>query len=214
MVNGHDADPALVVADFLISPQYGVGFPAASLAAPTGTSGDASYQSWCRTAGLAISPCLSDSESAATILARWLTLTGATAIWSGGLLRLVPFADAPVTGTLADGTIWSFVPAVTPVMDLADDDFVHEPDADPVLVTRSDPYAASNVQRLEMLDRGNAYSADAGRGARPERHRPLRPPARLHRDGARDLRPDRRGDQRAADPRARPLRAQQLRLPP
>ena len=51
------------------------------------------------------------------------------------------------------------MPAVTPVMDLADDDFVHEPDADPVLVTRSDPYAASNVQRLEMLDRGNAYSA-------------------------------------------------------
>lgn len=159
VVNGHDADPALVVADFLTSPQYGVGFPAASLAAPTGTSGDGSYQSWCRAAGLAISPCLADSESAATILARWLTLTGATAIWSGGLLRLVPFADAPVTGTLADGTSWSFVPAVVPVMDLTDDDFVHEPDADPVLVTRSDPYAAPNVQRLEMLDRGNAYSA-------------------------------------------------------
>ena len=158
VVNGHDADPALIVADFLTSPQYGVGFPAASLQATTGTSGDASYQSWCRAAGLAFSPCLADSESAATILARWLTLTGATALWSGGRLKILPFADAPVTGTLADGTSASFVPATTPVMDLTDDDFVHDADADPVLVTRSDPYAAPNVQRLEMLDRGNAYS--------------------------------------------------------
>ena len=158
VVNGHDADPALVVADFLTSPQYGVGFPAVSLTTPTGTNGDASYQSWCRAAGLAISPCLSDRESAATILTRWLTLTGATAVWSGGRLRIVPFADAAVTGTLADGTIWSFAPNATPAMDLTDDDFVHDPDADPVLVTRTDPYAAPNVQRLEILDRANAYS--------------------------------------------------------
>ena len=158
VVNGRDADPALVVADFLTSPQYGVGFPAASLTAPTGTSGDGSYQSWCRAAGLALSPCLTDSESANTVLARWLTLTGATAVWSGGRLRVVPLADAPVTGTLADGSTASFVPATAPVMDLTDDDFVHEADADPVLVTRSDPYAAPNVQRLEILDRANGYS--------------------------------------------------------
>ncbi len=158
VVNGHDADPALVVADFLTSPQYGVGFPAASLSAPTGVSGDASYGSWCRAAGLAFSPCLSDRESAATILTRWLTLTGATAVWSGGRLRIVPLADAAVTGTLADGTSWSFMPNTVPAMDLTDDDFVHDPDADPVLVTRTDPYAAPNVQRLEMLDRANAYS--------------------------------------------------------
>lgn len=158
IVNGRDADPAAIVADFLTNPQYGVGFPPGSLAAPLGTSGDGSYGSWCRASGLALSPCLADRESASTILTRWLTLTGATAVWSGGRLRLVPLGDAPVTGTLADGSSWRYVPAVAPAMDLGDEDFVHEPDGDPVTVTRSDPYAAPNVRRLEILDRGNGYS--------------------------------------------------------
>ncbi len=42
--NGLDADPAQVIADFLLNPQYGVGFPGANLDATTiyGAGGGAS----------------------------------------------------------------------------------------------------------------------------------------------------------------------------
>src|SRR5580692_4733788 len=55
-----DADPSLVVSDFLTNPQYGVGFPAGSIDATTlfGSGGDASYQTYCRAVGLAASPAL------------------------------------------------------------------------------------------------------------------------------------------------------------
>jgi hypothetical protein len=52
----------------------------------------------------------------------------------------------------------SYVPNVTPLYDLTDDDFKYDNDEDPLKVTRSDPYAAYNVWRLEVADRDNAYN--------------------------------------------------------
>ena len=100
-VNLYDADPSVCVIDFLTNSQYGVGFPPASLNAATlqGTSGDASYQSYCKAAGLAFSPALTDQETANSILTRWLQITNTAAIWSGGQLKLVPYGDLPVTMT-------------------------------------------------------------------------------------------------------------------
>ncbi|HTV89612.1 MAG TPA: hypothetical protein VME41_11410, partial [Stellaceae bacterium] len=71
-----DADPALCVNDFLTSPQFGVGFPSGSIDATTlytqGGGSDASYQTYCRAVGLALSPALTDQEQASSILGRWL----------------------------------------------------------------------------------------------------------------------------------------------
>ena len=161
VVNAHDADPALVIADYLTNAQYGVGFPAASLDATSlyGATGDGSYQTYCQAMGIAFSPCLSDQETASATLARWLQITNATAVWSGGRLKIMPLGDAPATGVLQGGNTTTFRPNVTPLMNLTDDDFLHDDDADPVLVSRVDPYAASNVQRLEVLDRSNQYAA-------------------------------------------------------
>ena len=52
-VNGVDADPAQVISDFLINPQYGLGFDGASIDATTlfGASGDSSLQTYCRAMG-------------------------------------------------------------------------------------------------------------------------------------------------------------------
>ena len=65
---GADADPSLVVSDFLTNAQYGVGFPQASIDATTlfGSGGDASYQTYCRAVGLALSPALTDQERASS----------------------------------------------------------------------------------------------------------------------------------------------------
>ena len=150
-----DADPALVVSDFLTNAQYGVGFPAASIDTTSlfGSGGDASYQTYCRAVGLAFSPALTDAETASSILDRWLQLTNSAAVWSGGLLRFIPYGDMAVTG---NGV--TFNPNVTPIYDLGDDDYIVENNADPLTVSRTDPYEAYNVWRVECADRNNAYN--------------------------------------------------------
>ena len=154
---GGDADPTRCLNDFLTNAQYGVGFPSASIDTTSlftqGGGNDASVQTYCRAVGLALSPALTDQEQASSILARWLQLINVAAVWSGGLLRFIPYGDYPVTG---NGI--TFSPAATPIYDLADDDYVHADNEDPLQVTRSDPYVAYNVWRLEAADRNNAYN--------------------------------------------------------
>ncbi len=150
-----DADPAQVVNDFLTNSQFGVGFPSTSIDTTSlfGASGDASYQTYCRAVGLALSPALTDAETASSVLSRWLQLTNTAAVWSGGLLRFVPYGDAP-----AANLTFTFNPNVTPIYDLGDDDYIVENNDDPLQVSRSDLFDAYNIWRLECADRSNAYN--------------------------------------------------------
>ena len=172
-ITNTDADPAQVVFDFLTNAQYGVGFPAASIDATTlyGLSG-ATYQAYCAAIGVGVSPLLVDQEAANSILARWLQLTNSTAVWSGGKLKFVPYGDAVATGTLHAGGTAAFTPNATPVYDLTDDDFVSGSDADPVLVTRSDPYSTPNVVNLEVLSRAPTTQSGAAVGSQPNYYAP------------------------------------------
>jgi hypothetical protein len=158
-VNGVDADPAQVISDFLTSPQYGVGFPGASIDATSlfANSGDSSYQTYCWANYLAISPVLNMQETASSILTRWLQLTNATAVWSGGLLKIIPYGDSAITGGSASSQK-TWTPNVTPVYDLTDEDFLHTQGEDPVKITRSDPYSAYNQQAIEIQSRDDAYN--------------------------------------------------------
>jgi hypothetical protein len=242
-VNGVDADPSEVVNDFLTNAQFGVGFPSASIDATTlfGSGGDASYQTYCKAVRLALSPALTDQEQASSILGRWLQLTNTAAVWSGGLLKFIPYGDTATTagtnigttslqeigqvpsgssnpppivvanssyfvsdqgvtyspsggsltyigaaypsfagtyGMSPNGTYLfasgdsgknvtiaytyevasSYSPDLTPIYNLGDDDFKVEDNEDPLQVSRSDPYQAYNVWRLEIAERNNAYN--------------------------------------------------------
>lgn len=154
--NTYDADPALVIQDFLTNSQYGVGFPAASIDASTllGLSTGPSYQVYCRAAFLALSPALVNQEAANSILARWLQLTNTAAVWSGGKLKFIPYGDSTFTG---NGV--TFAPNVAPVYNLTDDDFIHEDGKDPLEVVRSDPYASYNWQRIQINYRYANYNS-------------------------------------------------------
>ena len=243
--NGLDADPAQVIGDFLSNAQYGAVSPtgtpiAVATASLFGAGGDASLQTYAKGIGLCFSPALNNQEKASAILDRWLQILNAAAVWSGGLLKFIPYGDtATVVGThqsvttqrqiptpgetiatfptvvaaaaanfVADSGVTyalsgtaltnagttpsgagtygifpngtylfsgadggalvniaftaqvaaSYAPDVTPVYDLDDDDFMAERNEDPVQVTRSDPYQAYNVWRLEIGDRDNAYN--------------------------------------------------------
>jgi len=156
LVNLYDADPAQMIYDFLTNAQYGVGFPAASIDASSllGASGDASYQTYCAAIGIGLSPALTDQEAANSILARWLQLTNAAAVWSGGMLKFIPYGDTEITANSR-----TFVPNITPIFDLTDDDYIYDGTDDPVQCARSDPFQASNVQTLECFNRGYYYTA-------------------------------------------------------
>ncbi|MEJ0093411.1 MAG: phage tail protein [Methylocella sp.] len=150
-----DGDPALIIQDFLSNPQYGVlGDLTIDLPTLLGSSGDSSYQTYCKAVGLAMSPALVNAEQGSSILARWLQITNTAAVWSGGQLKFIPYGDAEVAGQFA-----TYIPNVTPVYNLTDDDFIAEQGADPVQIQRTDPFNAKNWLSLEFLDRaGNAYA--------------------------------------------------------
>ena len=148
--NGVDADPAQVIADFLTNPQYGVGFPGANIDATTvfGGGGDSSLQTYCKALGLCFSPALNQQETAASILQRWMQLLNLGPVWSGSLLRFIPYGDENVTG---NGATW--VAPTTLLYQLSDADLVYTPDEDPIKVSRVDPFTLENWQWLEALDR-------------------------------------------------------------
>lgn len=161
VVNSYDADPTAVIYDFLTNSQYGVGFPASAIDLSTlqGPSGGSSMQAYCWAAGIAFSPVLDNRESANSILTRWLRLTNCNAVWSGGKLKFIPYGDATINGTFYGGAANSFVPNVTPVYNLTDDDFVGNSESDPVLIERKDQFDIPNALQFEYSYRWNGYNS-------------------------------------------------------
>jgi fibronectin type 3 domain-containing protein len=142
-----DALPSLVIADFLTNSRYGVGFPSASLGDLT------DYGTYCQAMGIFMSPLLDTTESASSILDRWTTITNSALVWSGGVLKIIPYGDTQVTGHGA-----TFTPNLTPVYDLTYDDFLRQGDEDPVSISRSDPADAYNEIQVEIHDRALRYN--------------------------------------------------------
>ena len=245
-VNGTDADPALVIQDFLTNAQYGCGFNPASIDSGSLFTNPDSFQAYCRAMGYAFSPALTSQEQASSTLTRWLQIFSTAAVWSGGLLKFIPYGDTAISqgqaGTskielsipipipvssgvslpaivtvstpgqfVSDGGVsyafsgvpfvfiganipsiageygmsqpgsyifgppdqgkpifitfttqaaGSFTPNLTAVYDLTDLDFIDEKgNKDPVQVERADVFSLPTVQRVEVLSRGNQYSA-------------------------------------------------------
>jgi hypothetical protein len=244
--NGIDADPALVIQDFLTNAQYGCGFNPASIDSGSLFTNADSFQAYCRSMGYAFSPALVSQEQASSTLTRWLQIFSTAAVWSGGLLKFIPYADTaisqgqeqtfstqlsvpvpipvssgvslpalvtvaapdqfisrgnvvyafsgipfafigdqipsaagtygmavpgqyifgpadegkPVVITYTAGAASSFTPDLTPVYALTDLDFIDEKgNKDPVQVERADVFSLPTILRVEVLSRGNQYSA-------------------------------------------------------
>ena len=92
-----DANVALVIQDFLTNAQYGVGFNPASIDSVSLLTGPGSMQAYCRAMGYAFSPALVSQEQASSILTRWLQIFSTAAVWSGGLLKFIPYADTAIS---------------------------------------------------------------------------------------------------------------------
>jgi hypothetical protein len=103
--NGYDANPAYIVSDFLTNPRYGANFPSANLD-PAMTSGAASsYARYCAALGLFLSPLLDQQQEAQQSLADITKVTNSAIVWSGALLKIIPYGDQSVTNAF---TVASF----------------------------------------------------------------------------------------------------------
>jgi Putative phage tail protein len=115
-VNGIDADPALVIQDFLTNAQYGCGFNAASIDSGSLFTNPDSFQAYCRAMGYAFSPALTNQEQASSILTRWLQIFSTAAVWSGGLLKFIPYGDTAISaGDETTVSIQLSIPVPIPV---------------------------------------------------------------------------------------------------
>ena len=152
-----DADPALIVEDFLNNDSFGVGFDLSVVAnlystADAATTGDSAYQTYCQAMGFALSPVLSDQETAIEILGRWAKLTNTAITWNGYQLKYYPYGPDTVTG---NGV--TYVPDFPVRYTLTDKDFLSSGD-DPVTFDRVDPADAYNSLSMIISNRANEYN--------------------------------------------------------
>lgn len=144
-----DANPKDVIMDLLTNPKYGMGFPAAKI-------GDMStYSTFCVANGLFVSPAYTDPAPTKDLLTALMTITNSGIVFSEGLLKVLPYGDVAVTG---NGV--TYTPNTTPIYDLTDDQFLHEPGEDPIRVTRKPQADAYNHVRGKFYNRASDYNEE------------------------------------------------------
>ena len=142
-----DADAADVITQIISNVKCGLGLSQSLIDV-------ADFSDWCRASGLLISPAFTEARSAAEAINDILDATFATArLHDGATIQFIPYGDGAESG---NGKTWT--PALTPVANLNDDDFLEDTSRDPVTVTRKSPAEAYNSARIEYLSRGNAYN--------------------------------------------------------
>lgn len=144
-----DANPKDVITDFLTNVNYGacpLGFPLGSMT---------QYSNYCIASGLFISPAIKEQRPASEYITELLVMTNSEAVYSEGVLKIVPYGDTTITGGVA-----TYVPNITPIYDLTDDDFIGNSSSDPIVVSRKTTADAYNQVQIEFVNRANQYNVE------------------------------------------------------
>lgn len=142
----YDAEPSAIWTDYLTDPVHGADFP---------YLGDLTqFTNYCVAMAIFLSPAELTQRKATDFLNESLQATNCEAIWSQGLLKVIPYGDETVVG--ANGT---FVPNLTPLFSFTDDDYIVSSEgADPIISERRPPEEIYNTLRVEFMDRANQYN--------------------------------------------------------
>lgn len=146
-----DADPIVCAQKVLTDPLIGIGFPSASIDQSSWFNAASSAESWVKANGLYISQALENQTGAGGLIGRWLEAFNIAAVWSEGLLKLVPYGDE---------SIGAYTPDTTVVVSLTDDNFLHAGNDDPVKLTRTPWADAHNRVQVNYKSRINSYNDD------------------------------------------------------
>lgn len=142
-----DVDPALVTLAVLTDQRYGALFGAGRLNLSL-------WSTYCRAAGLLMSPALTEQMQAADLVRQMAALTNTAPVWSSGQLKMIPFGDQALSGNGA-----TYTPNVTPLYDLDDRHFLPRGSGgEPVSITPRASRDAKNWIRVEFLDRSQDYN--------------------------------------------------------
>lgn len=145
-----DVDPSLVLTEVCTNIRAGAGV------SPDFFDSMAAWSDFCVASGLLISPAITEQVQAAEVLRTMAKLTNTGPVWSGGRMKMVPYAD-----TAATGNGRTFTPATTPVYDLDDECYIpRSPGDSPVRVELKSPAERFNHVRVEYLNRANQYTPD------------------------------------------------------
>jgi hypothetical protein len=164
-----DANPGDIITDFLTNVRYGAGFPPECLDRLTHDPDGVilnTYGDYCQAASLLVSSSLDGHQKAIEWLNGLIILTNSTMVWSGRLLKVVPYGDLELNN---NGAYW-YPFTFTYQYDLTDDDFLpwnpHQEggiptpgDDDPIMLMRSNPADADNWISMEYMDRKNFYNS-------------------------------------------------------
>ncbi len=143
-----DADPARILYDIVTNSRYGVtGFPATKL----GSSG--SWSSYCRAAGLLMSPVFKEQAPAAEVMKTLTDLTNTAMVYSDGVIKFIPYGDTNLSGNGA-----TYTANTTAVYELTHDMFCNL--EQPVRVTRKPQADTYNQIQIEFLNRNNQYNIE------------------------------------------------------
>lgn len=154
----NDADPALIIEDYLSHPGFGLGFDMTILQGvfSTGdapTTGDSTFQTYCRAAGFALSPNLISQETAGEVLSRWAMLCNTAVVWTGYALKLHPYGPDEITN---NGV--TYLPDFAVRYEVSNKDFICSKDEDPIKFDRVDPSDAFNSQSMIIANKENEYN--------------------------------------------------------
>lgn len=151
-VGGDDANPAVVIWDFCTNAQYGANFPMLDFGSLF-LQGNC-YSNYCGANGIGFSDTLSRARAAREWIADWLEVTNTAAVWSGDVLKFIPFGDQEL---VQNGV--TYTPENTIRYHLTDADFMTDGNAEPIEISRRDPYDCYNHIRLQVLDKANNFNA-------------------------------------------------------
>lgn len=140
-----DVDPSLVLRDVLVNARYGAAFPPAQMDTWV------AWSDYCVASGLWVSPAMTVQTKAAEVVNMMAKLTNTGPVWTSGRLRMVPYADAAVTG---NGR--TYTPNVTPVYDL--DDECWQATSAVLQCSVKTPADRHNHVRVQYRDRANQYN--------------------------------------------------------
>ena len=96
-----DARPDRIVIDLLTNARHGAGFPPANL---DSAGALADWGTYCQAAQLAMSLLLDRQQPCARWMEEIAQLTVSAVVWSGSLLKIIPYGDAALS---ANGASWS-----------------------------------------------------------------------------------------------------------
>ena len=150
-----DAHPCDAFYLLLTDEFIGCGFPVANIGSWTNC-----YAYWAAFSYF-ISKAIDTQSSVSDILREVIETGNVGAVWSGGLLKLIPYGD-----TAAVGNGYTFIPPTTPVATLSWDDLLSESEASKGRATRGDPLQVlvkapqdcMNYVQVQWVNRENDYN--------------------------------------------------------